>query len=337
MDSKLIENNYFGIEYVNYQQQGRKRMSKQLYLLAMLIILATLVGCSMSSPTAEVSTETPMEKVMPSLTVKPSSTFTKESIKTQTLTVTPSLTFTPIWTPNPTLSTEEALLKVRELLETNGGCEFPCWWGLTPGISMWDEAKKILEPIAFLSVKSRKQPYSDREQYEVYLPKDETPSLINSIATTFLIDKETNIVEEIMSSQDFSLQTFLKNYGQPGEVMVYATGLPGCEDYEIKLIYPSLGILSSIHGLGETLNKNGDIYTKVCLNTILDKGWVEGVTLWSPLEKISFDELLDGTSGVNQYMQINKVSNMSIRDFNNMLLGNNPTNCLEINMQFWEK
>jgi hypothetical protein len=28
---------------------------------------------------------------------------------------------------------------IRTMLETNGGCELPCWWGITPGVTSWQD------------------------------------------------------------------------------------------------------------------------------------------------------------------------------------------------------
>jgi hypothetical protein len=46
---------------------------------------------------------------------------------------------------NATLDSEEAQKLVQKLLENNGGCKLPCWWGITPGKTTWAEARQILE------------------------------------------------------------------------------------------------------------------------------------------------------------------------------------------------
>ncbi|MDO9302310.1 MAG: hypothetical protein Q7T89_13050, partial [Anaerolineales bacterium] len=60
---------------------------------------------------------------------------------------TPTLIPTLTWTPLPTLSAQEVNTKIKELLETNGGCELPCWWGITPYKTSWPEALHFLTPI----------------------------------------------------------------------------------------------------------------------------------------------------------------------------------------------
>jgi hypothetical protein len=55
----------------------------------------------------------------------------------------PSSTLRPTWTPLPTLPAEEALKMVHELFTTNAGCRLPCWWGITPGVTTWEEARQF--------------------------------------------------------------------------------------------------------------------------------------------------------------------------------------------------
>jgi len=33
---------------------------------------------------------------------------------------------------------------VASLLESNGGCKLPCWWGAIPGQTSWDEVEQFL-------------------------------------------------------------------------------------------------------------------------------------------------------------------------------------------------
>lgn len=55
-----------------------------------------------------------------------------------TYTPCPTRTPTPTRTPPPpTLTSDERHAYVEEMLATNGGCELPCWWGVTPGQSDW--------------------------------------------------------------------------------------------------------------------------------------------------------------------------------------------------------
>ncbi|MEN6299523.1 MAG: hypothetical protein ABFD51_06380, partial [Anaerolineaceae bacterium] len=46
-----------------------------------------------------------------------------------------------------TIPNEATIVKIKNLLSNNGGCELPCIWGITPGVTTFDEAKANLYPI----------------------------------------------------------------------------------------------------------------------------------------------------------------------------------------------
>lgn len=71
-------------------------------------------------PTASL---TPTKRTSPSSTSAPQETPTAPSSPA----VMPTLTLVP------SLPVREAEARVHELLENNGGCRLPCWWGITPG------------------------------------------------------------------------------------------------------------------------------------------------------------------------------------------------------------
>lgn len=57
----------------------------------------------------------------------------------------------PSPTSYPRLEENEAHARVVELLKTNGGCRFPCWWGIVPGKTHWQEAHALLSPLLLKS------------------------------------------------------------------------------------------------------------------------------------------------------------------------------------------
>lgn len=62
-------------------------------------------------------------------------------------TPTPSPTLTMI----PSLPVEDAHKRLLELLSNNGDCQLPCLWGITPGKSIYQEARTILLPLNNIS------------------------------------------------------------------------------------------------------------------------------------------------------------------------------------------
>lgn len=67
---------------------------------------------------------------------------------TATSTLIPSSTHTAV----PALPAEDARQRLLELLANNGGCQLPCLWGITPGISTNVDARNILMPLSSIAV-----------------------------------------------------------------------------------------------------------------------------------------------------------------------------------------
>jgi hypothetical protein len=90
-------------------------------------------------------------------TPTPTRTTNSESIKT--LITTPSMTVTPravlpTDTPIATLSKDLAYARFENLLQTNGDCQLPCWWGIIPGNTSFIDAQNILKSIGSITTSS---------------------------------------------------------------------------------------------------------------------------------------------------------------------------------------
>ena len=101
--------------------------------LSFLFLFIFLVSCSTTNISARASTAT--ETAAPP-TLKPI------SVSTSTMTITP----VPSWTPLPPLVDENSFLDFISFTK-NGVCKLPCWAGVYPGKSNWDEALFALSPM----------------------------------------------------------------------------------------------------------------------------------------------------------------------------------------------
>lgn len=136
----------------------RERISmkrkKQVIQFCLILFLGLSMGCQPRvQPVQTVTPQTSLQQASPSKTVTPPEpTATTTLTQTAQPTVTPSLYFPPTpaisLTPLPRLGKSEARLLVEELLQTNGGCRLPCWWGITPGKTTWSEASQFLQSFA---------------------------------------------------------------------------------------------------------------------------------------------------------------------------------------------
>lgn len=94
------------------------------------------IETSTFTPVEFTSSEQPQEQVTVTSTNIPV-TLTPTIMKTNTPQSTPYLT-------PPFLSEEDAFELIAELYKTNGGCEPPCWWGITPGETSLHDAFELL-------------------------------------------------------------------------------------------------------------------------------------------------------------------------------------------------
>ena len=245
--------------------------NKTAILLIQLSICVVLVGCQAApvkpvfTATLKAATSAPLFELTNTAEVTSSATLLNAPTNVEpTLTETPGniiptlirqLTLTPI----PTLSESSREAKIQELLSTNGRCELPCFWGIVPGETTWEEAQEFLAPFAneiafgdFAYVKEDgkmipKATTGARFSVEGY-PDDLTVNFLvsNGTITSILIAHDALKVR-------YSLDQLLTELGQPEEVLVYLepktpTGKPW---YGFHLYYPAVGVWAIFEGEAE--------------------------------------------------------------------------------------
>jgi len=123
------------------------------------------------------------------------------------------------------------------MLATNAGCELPCWWGITPGESDWQEAMDQLPRLNF-------QFWFPEElvKYDIHLVLTKEEGLVKTIAVSgqcFECDRFAQDWER------YSLDQVLSRYGVASRVRI-ALALPvepgGPIYYLLYIFYDDLGI-----------------------------------------------------------------------------------------------
>jgi hypothetical protein len=115
------------------------------------------------------------------------------------------------------------------MYEANNICSLPCWWGITPGISTWTEAKQYIEhfnPSRSFGVEKvtnpripiTKSPQSEMYVWYVWLPNADTSAAV-------YLEVQNNVVTAIRVTQDlftlfFPLHKFLEASDKPDKVLV---------------------------------------------------------------------------------------------------------------------
>jgi hypothetical protein len=193
--------------------------------------------------------KTPGTSPIMTLSIVPYSSLTYTPTPTiPTFTQIPTITLTPI--PVPTLNKEKANQVVRELLKNNGGCILPCWFGVTPGVTPWTEARKIFESFSTIDdsgdletrVKGNlrhiashgigfKIPGEEREWGALLIEQDGIIVFIHVDAIT-------------AKRSGFVLSKLLSDYGKPNQIKIWTTiHVPGNElPFRLVLYYEELHI-----------------------------------------------------------------------------------------------
>ncbi len=106
--------------------------------------------------------------------------------------------------------------------ENNGGCELPCWWGITPGETSWQEVHQRFSPLGRVRIS-----YHGEEITSISLlfdiPEDHYFYNSNSIHSTSLVEREIVqliFVESLLVEPTFDESTsgLLARFGLPEDI-----------------------------------------------------------------------------------------------------------------------
>lgn len=236
-----------------------RRRLKHLALGSLLLgIVWGCVACTGS--TTPVATATPTPSVTNTIAASPTSTHTPALAVTSTATPTrtPRPTRTPAPTPTPTLSPDAERRLVETLLETNGGCEFPCWWRITPGETSWEDALVKLRGLRLYTetmntVRITSLNVGSPNWHIEFLISE---GVVENIAVGGVIPGETS-TDIVTNSPNLYLAQFqwadvFERFGTPSQVYLWGMGTHSHSDaygfYELWFEYADLGILIGYSG-----------------------------------------------------------------------------------------
>jgi hypothetical protein len=241
-------------------------------------------------------------------------------------------------TPRPTTAMlpEEVNEFVLELLLTNNGCRLPCFWGINPGETSWNEVVNFLTPLAY----NIYPPTSDREKGFVHILLDENINFEELIDLDFHV--KNGIVIDIGTDtglvHPYELSEFLKTHGIPSEIHI-ETGMSGMslEDYKFRLYlyYPDLGILA--------IYRTPTIVTDDIVFGCPDNVSSPGLILWKPDKEQSFmfwvqNGLQFGhpDNNIKQHPHLEDATGMSVEDFFETYIDPESEACFEVPRELFE-
>jgi hypothetical protein len=208
---------------------------------------------------------------------------------TATITITPTRTNTP--TLIPTLPLEEAMARIAELEETNGGCEYPCYWGITPGVTTWEDARLILAPIAeYIELEGVRN-----HRYMYWINTTDGVIEPEGYRHGFEIFVFEHVVEKIVFYKALPLDGILRFFGPPSEVLyAVAEGSNDYTSFEFYLLYPEQGMIIEVFDYDHSqyvVHDDGVRYVEICSPGIGLHG--ASVTLYDPTDPHLYERVLD--------------------------------------------
>ena len=135
------------------------------------------------------------------------------------------------------------------MLETNGGCELPCWWGIVPGKTDWQSVKERFTAIGgfVFEIPSPERLFD----YYIDLSFEHSHGVVESITVMSEIARGYTSKHFAQDWRRYSLDQVLTRYGEPSQVHIQL--VPAIEPgapvyYNLALVYDHLGFFINYEG-----------------------------------------------------------------------------------------
>jgi hypothetical protein len=304
-----------------------------------LALILILTGCVAST---ETGVEIPTTAVI--LSIHPTETITS-SPSPSSISVSP--TRTPLPPPVPTLLPNEKENYLLNKIKTNGGCKLPCFLGIQPGISIWEDIREIEGPLYF------REWYGPDKGDSISLYNVNSGKNVETLNVTFWGNKsaiERITVDTIINASDhisddyyshfseamkqYSLPTILSEYGIPTRVLLQVQGQvePGAgTQAEILLFYDSLGVVVHYMFLDVVSQDSNTGILTACPNyehVHFIRFYLQSPKDNTPLERMIGDE---NDHYLNSWLKpLEKLTTLNLRDFYSLFIDPNQSGCFDV-------
>jgi hypothetical protein len=251
----------------------------------------------------------------------------------------PSLTYKieDTWTALPSLEENESREVIEKLLVDNGGCRLPCWWGIVPGETKWQNANQFFESLS-CSIQKRNDKYlfpqnitETSRYYNIY-----GVECANNYAAIWERDE---LIKAISLSGDneskiFYLHQILTNYSQPDKVFLYTqSNVPeNIYPFYLVLFYSDQRMLLIYDYYAQ---KRGEVM-QVCPQLI--NPWVNTWAVDISWADVDIDRKtlgLDITGGYSRLKSLEEVTDMNIELFYQTFRKADNTKCINTSVEYW--
>jgi hypothetical protein len=232
----------------------------------------------------------------------------------------------------PKLPLEEAEDVLLSLYQNNGGCELPCWWGITPGETSWQEVNSLLSPLG--NYGTWRLGRGALYYFQFVTPESMWDFGIGYIEPDITVIE--GIVEDInissrwvMPSFDYSLSGILATLGYPTEIWLYAEAESiGYLHFDLVLFYKDTGVTVLSGGKHERENDT----LIICPQNFEEPS--PALHLWSP------DKYKTGLESDHKFISdrlrlLEDVSDLSPEDFYEIYIDPSSRACFETPSRFW--
>jgi hypothetical protein len=247
----------------------------------------------------------------------------------------------------PTLTSQERENYVQESLSSGSNCKLPCWWGITPGETTWDDAEQLL---LYLGVRIGAVPGSDPETIWHGTGGFDFEGI--SINNSFGFVESDGVVDVILISSEgynrpeefqalwknYSPKKILERYGAPDRVRLnvteaYALG----RGYHLWFFYDELGFM---------FRYPGDIIDAPVLRVcpVIERMRAIDLSLQAPTSSLSlerFDAVLEDirleteTGKTRVLHSIQDATGLDEKEFYNMFMSEEQPTCFDTPQDIW--
>lgn len=242
----------------------------------------------------------------------------------------PATQITPTWTPRATIQPHLLDSYLFDLVSRDPDCLLPCWWGITPGETSWEDARQVFEVIG-AEIVSGPGSMPGLVTFNIKYP---LPGTDHAGGARILVRDgrvETLFVSAETNPWQLRLHQVLSDYHAPDEVLVktYASSPDGSLPFLLVLVNRGSQYMA-LYSLEATAT---DSFLVACPADIPPSTYV-----WSRDSQWSdetIQEVVLGPDPSSPLRRLQDVTSMSIPDFVERFREADPATCIETSASNW--
>lgn len=316
-----------------------KRISIIQVCLPLLLIPSILAGCTVGDH-ATITPAATAEVTPPKSS--PTNTATLQSPTIQASS-TPTQTREPTITPLATLPPDDAYKTITTLIQVQDQCALPCWFGITPGQSNFDDANNYFSQfseIGHISLSSNR--ISLRVNFPTYYLTAQVYSMSSGKVAYLRVTAPTTLIRDQMwiygdpayveMWHGYFLPALFTKYGMPGKVFLDTTRLQAESTtnyaFVVWVVYPDQGFLIRYQGVNVKVGNN----IRICpLQS--DLSIISWRTETSTYEGYIKDDMAPGISLGPQPLEA--VTDFNVESFYDRFKNAHPGTCFDTPASHW--